>query len=247
MDGMDCVTTRECLSARLDGEDEPAARADVDAHLSGCADCTAWYDDAAEVTRLVRIGLPVTSPGVDASVLAAAPGRGRTRLALALRGVLGVLGLAQFFLGITQINTFTGVDAGHVGGHLWHESAAWNVGIGAGFAWIALRRARPVGLIPTLTAFVVMLSLLSLNDFMSVRVDGDRLLSHAFLLVGYLILVLLTRPSLDFSDPPAGRADGGSRWRVRFEDPAEPAEPSRVPQPRALPGATAHREDREVA
>jgi len=247
MRGMDCGTSREALSARLDGEDEPGERAPVDAHLADCGACRRWYDDAAELTRLARIGLPVRSPGVDASVLAAAPGRGRARAALVLRTVLGLLGLAQFMLGIAQINTFTETNPGHASGHLWHESAAWNVGIGAGFAWIALRRARPVGLMPTLTAFTVMLGLLSLNDFVSVQVDTDRLLSHAFLLAGYVILLLLSRPAFDFGEPPAGRIGGWSRWRVRFQDERQ-AVPAR--RPHALPGATASVEptpDRRIA
>ena len=43
-------------------------------------------------------------------------------------------------------------------GHLWHESAAWNVAVGAAFLFIALRRNRPSGLVPMLTAFVGMLA-----------------------------------------------------------------------------------------
>ena len=57
-------------------------------------------------------------------------------------------------------------------GHVWNESAAWNVAVGAGYLFIALRRTRPVGLVPMLTAFVGMLLLLSVNDLTGGRVKG---------------------------------------------------------------------------
>src|SRR5207244_1511995 len=83
-------------------------------------------------------------------VLAAAPGPGRRRVADGLRVLLGLLGLAQFGLGMAQLSAFASVHE-HLGlgpadsSHLWHESAAWNVAIGAGFGWIAGRRSRPAG------------------------------------------------------------------------------------------------------
>jgi predicted anti-sigma-YlaC factor YlaD len=160
-----------------------------------------------------------------------------------LRGLLGVLGAAQFVLGMVQVSAFAATGHVHAAGaagsqlssHLWHESAAWNVAVGAGFAWIAVRRSRPIGIVPTLTAFVVVLTALSAGDILSGRVDTARLLSHGFLVVGYVIVLLLTRPVFDFGEPPAGRLSGGPRWRVRFDDDdAETSGP--VPSPRSNPG-----------
>jgi predicted anti-sigma-YlaC factor YlaD len=136
--------------------------------------------------------------------------------------VLGGLGLAQFLLGVTQILTLA--DRTHVhsdqvasAGHLWHESAAWNLAIGAGFAWIASRRGRPADAVPMLTVFVVVLGLLSMGDVAAGRVEGEWLLSHAIILCGYVIIVLLARPAMHFGDPPAGRGTP-RRWTLRTAD-----------------------------
>ncbi|GAB3860791.1 hypothetical protein [Dactylosporangium cerinum] len=56
--------------------------------------------------------------------------------------LLGGFGLAQFVLGIAQAANAATAHV-HQAGHVFHESAAWNVAIGAGFAWIATRRATP--------------------------------------------------------------------------------------------------------
>jgi predicted anti-sigma-YlaC factor YlaD len=241
-----CAEYREALSARLDGEDELAERAAVDAHLATCADCARWAESAAAVTRLARMSTVAPGAGVGDEVLAAAPGPGRRRFADGLRVALGLLGLAQFGLGMAQLSAFSAVHE-HLGlgpadsSHLWHESAAWNVAIGAGFGWIAVRRTRPAGLMPLLTAFVVLLALVSAGDLFQGQVDRTRLLSHGTVLAGYLVLLALSRPGLDFGDPPAGRRSG-SRWRVRFDEAEPTPEPLRV-LGRRLPAQSA-RHDR---
>jgi len=210
------------------------------------------------VTRLVRTGLAV--PGVDvvAAVLPAAPGRRRFRLALGLRVLLGGFGAAQVFLGLVQVAALASVG-GHahdatIGGgaspnHLWHESAAWNVAVGAGFLWVAFRRDRSAGIVPVLTAFVAMLGLLSAGDVLTGRVEGLRLASHGFVAVGYLIVVALTRPSLTFGDPPGSGVSTRPWWRVSFDDDDDTGGLS-VPAPRRgdLDGRpAAHAERRDAA
>lgn len=216
-----CDECRQALSARLDGEDHPARPADVDEHFDSCPECQRWFDEAAAITRLARTAL-VASPGrgVPAAVLDAAPTAGRARLARALRWVLGGLGVAQFLLGVAQIAALAGQTHVHSGqvasaGHLWHESAAWNLAIGAGFASIAARRGRPASVVPMLTVFVVMLSLLSAADLVAGRVEAPWLLSHGILLAGYAIIVLLTRPTFDIGDPPGGSRH--RRWSLRLD------------------------------
>ncbi|MEV0562305.1 zf-HC2 domain-containing protein [Dactylosporangium sp. NPDC050588] len=271
-----CAAFREALSARLDGEDEPIEAALTDAHLRRCAGCRAWHADAVTATRLFRVQqVPAQPAGVD-DLLAAldahgvlpaadvppAPasglrrltswirGRiGRARVVLALRVLLGGFGAAQFMLGIAQVTTAaTASDLhGDGAGHLWHESAAWNVAIGAGFGWIASRRGRPAGALPMLTAFVGLLALLSVNDLLAGRVETERLLSHAFVLAGYAIVIALTRPALDpgffdggSSTSGSGGASGGSGGARGGGAPRRPL--------RIVPGqATAHVTDREAA
>jgi predicted anti-sigma-YlaC factor YlaD len=222
-----CEQCREELSARLDGEDDPARRPAVDAHVSECEECQQWSDDAAAVTRLIRMSVVTGDPSaIRETVLDAAPGPGRRRVAGGLRIALGVLGAAQFALGMAQVSAFSTAAHDHAGvgvssAHLWHESAAWNVALGAGFGWIAVRRSRPSGLVPLLTAFVGLLTLLSANDFWMGQVDATRLFSHGLIVAGYLIVVALTRPGFDFGEPPQQRMRVPGRWSVRFDDDAQ--------------------------
>ena len=244
---MGCGQCREALSARLDGEDDPAERVAVDAHLAGCAECARWLEQATVVNRMARLSTVPPGPGISDEVLAGAPGRGRRRIADGLRVLLGVLGFAQFALGMTQLSAFSAIHI-HLGlsgpvdtSHLWHESAAWNVAIGAGFGWIAVRRTRPAGVMPLMTAFVVLLTLVSAGDLWQGRVDQTRLLSHVLVILGYLVLLALGRPELDFSDPPSGRQSKPA-WRVRFDDPDQPSATVRAPH-RRLPAQSARHDE----
>jgi predicted anti-sigma-YlaC factor YlaD len=157
------------------------------------------------------------SPGAARFGLAALRGAfgaaGKRRLVLALRVLLGLFGAAQFVLGIAQAATAASTEHLHGSGHVFHESAAWNVAIGAGFAWIATRRATPAGALPMLTAFVALLALLSASDLVNGTVETTRLISHGFVLAGYGIVVALSRPALDPGRPPAGRQGPPWQWR----------------------------------
>ena len=214
------------LSAQLDGEDDPADRPLVDEHLAGCAGCRRWLDDAATVNRLTRTAVAAPGPDLSAAILAALP-PARPRRALVTTGrlfaALAVVGAVQLILGLAQVGGGASGAHVHVGldatpGHLWHESAAWNVAVGAAFLFIALRRTRPSGLVPMLTAFVGMLVLLSVNDLSAGRVDGARLVSHGFVIAGYLLVVALTRRAATTARPPGGRLPGDSGWSARFGD-----------------------------
>ncbi|SCG46106.1 zf-HC2 domain-containing protein [Micromonospora halophytica] len=224
-----CASWREILSARLDGEESAEEAAAAQRHLDGCADCRDWLDGAAAVNRRVRTRAASPLPDLTDAILAAAPPRRlagwRVRLVAALRVALGVLGAGQLVLGLAQAGRGALTDHLHPAGqHLWHEAAAWNVAVGAGFVFVALRRTPPAGLLPTLSAFVATLVLLSVNDVLTARVDVSRLVSHALLLGGWLVTVLLSRPALRAGRPPPvdGRA-GRSRWRLRLDEAEQPA------------------------
>ena len=258
---MDCERWRELLSAQLDGEDDPLDRAGVDEHLGGCAGCRRWLDAAARVNRLTRTGT-ASVPDLSAAILdalpvgsaqpgipAARPARRRPTtvlfVALALIGAVQlILSLAQIGDGAAQSHTHpAGVSADP--GHLWHESAAWNVSVGAGFLLLALRRIRPTGLVPMLSAFVGTLVLLSMNDLTAGRVDGSRLTSHGFVIAGYLIVLALSRLVPEPAGPPGDHRSGGrgSGWRARFDD-GDPAAPTLRLIRGGRPGTVTARHDR---
>lgn len=212
-----CDAYRELLSARLDGEATSSEIAVSEKHLAACEECRRWYEQAASVNRLARVGAATQGPDVVDAVLAASPGPGRARLARVLWSLLGVLGAAQVALGVLLAVSFaaesdshsTGMMSGATVGHLWHESAAWNVAVGAAFLWVAGRRSRPAGIVPILTVFVLLLTLLSVGDIVGGRVGGHRVASHSLVVAGYLIVLALSRPSFAFGRPPGGRATGG--------------------------------------
>ena len=164
---------------------------------------------------------------------------GRGPLVAGLRSALGLLGAVQLVLGLAQVGRGATADHLHpTGQHLWHESAAWNVAVGAGFLFVALRRSPPAGLLPMLSAFVGMLLLLSVNDLATGSVGGERLISHGFLVVGYLITVLLSRPGLRPGGPAPQRQPTPSRWRFGSD---EVERPLRVVRPESYPAQAADR------
>ncbi|ABP55032.1 zf-HC2 domain-containing protein [Salinispora tropica] len=252
---MGCEQWREVLSAQLDGEETPAERAAADSHLASCGACRTWFDQAAAITRRARLSVSVIGPDLTDAILAAHPATAptgatmrrpwRQRLALALRAVLGLTGALQVMLGLTQVGQAAAGPHIHAGGplasgHLWHEAAAWNIAVGAGFLFVAARRTPPTGLLPMLSAFVGTLVLLSVNDVMTGRVETARLVSHGFLFVGYAIVVVMSRPGLHPDGPPADLRTDRPRWRIPAED--EPPPPSLRLAPPPLPGSARHQD-----
>jgi len=70
---MNCPDVRECLSDLIDGALEPDVRAQVDAHLAGCADCRRELERLGAVVSLLRaVERPQAPVGFAARVLAAA-------------------------------------------------------------------------------------------------------------------------------------------------------------------------------
>ncbi|MFG1776457.1 zf-HC2 domain-containing protein [Micromonospora sp. NPDC049051] len=263
---MGCEQWREVLSAQLDGEETPAERTAVAGHLAGCDDCRRWYDQAAALTRRARLSVAVAGDDRTDAILDAlssrageagrrggstpGPRRRRERVVLTLRAVLGLFGALQLVLGLAQIGRGTADAHAHaaagglMSGHLWHESAAWNVAVGAGFLFVAARRTPPTGLVPMLSAFVGVLALLSVNDLLAGWVDTTRLVSHGFLLAGYLVVVALSRPGLR-PDGPAGRSRPDEpRWHLPADEPPESPGLRLLPPPH--PGS-AHVSDRRAA
>ena len=199
-----CGDCREQLSARLDGVDEPDTCDAVDAHLESCVDCETWFDDAARITRLTRMGEAQATPDLLGAVMAKTPAFRRARLRTAvrtgLRVALAVLGVSQAILGGLQFVSHSGHHGADADGtsliHIANESAAWNLALGVGFVWIAWRVSRASGLMPTLTAFVVVLTMIEALDLVEGHVDTGRVLSHTLVLVGFVIMLALSGPRL---------------------------------------------------
>ncbi|MET9224200.1 zf-HC2 domain-containing protein, partial [Lentzea sp. NPDC003310] len=143
-DGVECTSCREALSARLDGEEEGVPADQVDAHLDGCASCREWHDSAAALTRTLRVRPATPVPDLAAAVLDAAPPVvPATPKGWLPRGLLTGVAVAQLTLGLAQVLGVSSSHSGHTTGvdssHLFNESTAWNLALGLGLLWTALR------------------------------------------------------------------------------------------------------------
>lgn len=175
----------------------------MDAHLDSCPECRRWFDDAARITRLARTGVAQSTPDLVSAVMAQAPVVGRARVTAILRGALALIGASQLALAVAQVfgpaQTADGqvIGSGMSMAHLAHESAAWNLALGVGFLWVAYRIDKATGLLPTLTAFIGLLTLLSLLDFLTGRVDVARLVTHVLVFLGYGVILALAARQTD--------------------------------------------------
>ncbi|MEJ3654925.1 zf-HC2 domain-containing protein [Actinomycetes bacterium KLBMP 9759] len=206
---MRCSECREALSARIDGEDGPGESADVDVHLGECAECAAFAERAAYVTRLTRTRVAEPAPDLTAAVLAAAgSGIRRRRVgADAVRLALGAVAVGQFALavsGVVAAGGHHGQTGAAVAGagvvHFAHESSAWNLALAVAFLWVATGPVRVAGLLPVLTAFVAALGALSVVDVFGGHVEPARLVTHGLVVAGLVLLVVLRRLSGDGGD-----------------------------------------------
>lgn len=223
---MECGQAREALSARLDDEDPGVPSAELDAHLAGCASCTAWEQAAANVTRMTRLAplpaedLATRRPVEDilAGVQLPTPSRWPERLRL----LLAVIGLAQVALGVAQL--FSGGHAhggGAAGIHLGHETAAFNLAVGVALLWVASRPGQAKGQLPMLLSFVGVLTVVSSLDVFDGRVAGERLITHLPAMLGLVVTVLLVSPRFRGVDPDGGRMPLSTTFRSGASLPEE--------------------------
>lgn len=215
---MTCEPYREAASARLDGEAPGMPSVVLDEHLAGCQECSTWLATATRAGRLLRVS-GATPPDLseqilrDAGLPAARLLRRRRLLQLGL-ALVAVLQWALAAPGAWGANI--GMDAAmHMGAHQAHESAAWNVAVGAALLAVALRPARAAGTAPILLAFVVVLAVLSVPDLLAGAVTGARLSSHAGVVLGLLLVAVLARAErVPTPGRPAARSDGSSLSRA---------------------------------
>jgi anti-sigma factor RsiW len=62
---MSCPGREEKIAALLDGELDPSARAEMEAHLAGCAACSARAQELRELSRAVREGASRPEPDAE--------------------------------------------------------------------------------------------------------------------------------------------------------------------------------------
>ncbi|MGW4243493.1 zf-HC2 domain-containing protein [Nocardia sp. NPDC004722] len=211
---MKCEVCQEALSARIDGEPEPVPSAQVDAHLEECAGCAEWYHAAVAATRGLRMRPVTPTPDLTDLIVTRAvaegvlPGDRDDRLER-LRLLLGAIGAVQCALGIAQLaGAGMGVHTDHLGqsgaGHLFNESTAWNLALGIGMVYCALRTRAAAGLIPILAGFAGVVGLFVVLDLARHETTLARVASHLVVVAGLAVAVLLRR-HLDGEPERGGR------------------------------------------
>jgi predicted anti-sigma-YlaC factor YlaD len=233
---VNCSDIREALSARIDGEAGPLPDPVVDRHLASCAGCRAWQDNAVRLRRLMLVREAPAVPDLTERILAEVPAppaqRWGRRIALAL------VALVQCGLGFAGL---LGEDVGHAGHdgvlamavHLGNESAAWNLAVGLGLLWAALRPATAAGLLPALTGFVVILGVMSGIDLSDGQVTLPRVLSHGLLVAGVGLLFAVRQEHRRTPVPsPGTHGETTSHEDVELSGPAPAERGERAPRRR---------------
>lgn len=93
--------------------------------------------------------------------------------------------------------------------HLEHESAAWGFALAAGFCWIAWQTRRASGLVPVLGVFILVLSVLVALDLRVDAVTLTRAASHGLLLIGFVLVVYISRVTNRDRRPRGGTPQTG--------------------------------------
>ncbi|WP_163571861.1 hypothetical protein [Fodinicola feengrottensis] len=169
----------------------------------------AWRESAAAITRMTRLEPAVATPDVTATVLSRVPLLRPSRWPGRLRWGLGLIAAGQFAVGASQLLAPAGSVAASVtvmtGGHMSHETGAFNIALAVVLVWVALRPAQASTQLPVLLSFVAVLTFAVAVDLLDGEVGWARLTTHVPVVVGLLFTALLRRygwPSLG----PSGRA-----------------------------------------
>ncbi len=184
----------------------PAA---LDEHLAGCASCAAWIDSASRLGRSLRV-TGVTPPDLSELILAqvVSPAVRVARYRRRLRVGLAAIGLLQWALAVPAL--FGDTVGMQMAVHATHESAAWNLALGAAFLAVATKPMRAVGTLPILATFVAVLAVLSVGDIADGSVTLPRLASHLGIVVGLVLVFLMSRSQRLLPPSLSVPADTGS-------------------------------------
>jgi predicted anti-sigma-YlaC factor YlaD len=186
---------------------------DLDEHLSACAGCGAWAEDAARVTRRARLAPAAPVPDLTATVLAALPrelpgaaAAARSRLAdSALRLALVAVGVAQAAFAWPVLTSGAGAMSAPV--HMAHETGAWNLGVAAAFLAVAAGPRLAAGALPFLGSFAALLIPITVADLGAGHVHAERAAAHLLLLAGVTLVATVAWRGRR----PAVRVVGGRR------------------------------------
>lgn len=161
-----CDDFVELISARLDGETTVSDEARLDAHLESCGDCRSVAARVQLTDRAFRVRPAQAVPDLREVVLSSSrPAHlgwhGWLRPSLAW---LACIVLVQSVI-VLVLGELAGADT-----HQARHIGAFGVALGVGFAYVAWRPHRAIGLLPFTVALMITLSASAVFDV----VDGGR-------------------------------------------------------------------------
>lgn len=198
-----CAAAAVALSASLDGELGPTERADLDAHLVGCAACRARAASLQAMSRRSRLHVaPVVPDLADAVVAARAAEPARVPWSPARSGLV-LVGVAQLLLSLPALLLGGDVAASL---HVTREAAVTELAVAVGVLSAAWRPWRAAGMLPVVGVLALGLAVTSTVDIASGRVPAAAEVVHLLPLAGALLLWQLRH-----RDPIAPHPTSGSR------------------------------------
>jgi predicted anti-sigma-YlaC factor YlaD len=201
---VNCAQSRSALSARLDGELPPTDVAVLEEHLSGCAACRDWQEQAQAVTRRVRLR-PAGPPAPDLTerVLAGAAAT-RTR-----RGAWPVERWLLLLVAAAMVVAALPSVLGAHGPHGLRDAGVTDVALAVGVLSAAWQPWRAAGVLPVVLVLAAGLSVTGVADVWSGRVAPVDEAAHALAPMAAVLLWRLRRRTPTEPDAPtAGRAGG---------------------------------------
>lgn len=184
MDRMPCASARELVSAAADDELSPAEEQLLASHLDRCADCAAYADRLASLTRTVRLRPVTRADDLTGRIMARSrpPRLGRGGW---LRPALAWVGIVVAFqsAGPLVFGELDGTPT-HVARHVGASALALAIGL----LYAAWRPDRAFGLLPLVVALFAATVVAAVLDTLA----GDRTafaeLVHVAELVGMVLL-----------------------------------------------------------
>ena len=157
---IDCARVQAALSARLDGEDTGVPDDVVDAHLSGCVECQAFFEQAARLNRQLRLTeVPVGDavPDLSEMILAGVEPVRRRRAASRVLGLAlsRVMVWAYRLVALSTVGPgveLSDVDTSAASG-LLVDAAAIRLALACGLFFAAWRPQISAALMPVYGAF----------------------------------------------------------------------------------------------
>jgi predicted anti-sigma-YlaC factor YlaD len=214
---MHCSTSRELLSADLDGELAADERILLDRHLHTCAPCRGWAAEAADLHRSLRIRPAPEVPDLTGAILTRLgrperPAEPARRTGLRWRIGLGLVGLTQVALAGPALVLHPDITDTQMA---LHHLNAWAVAFAVGLLVVAWQPWRVRGVLPIATTLIAVMAVTVALDLRNDHSIPMPMTAHLLDLAGLVLAWGLARHRRRTGgDDPAG-GDGRPARRHR--------------------------------